>query len=103
MTKLTRYEQETIISFNEQDSEAQIYSYNPKLKRQLEKLHAEHPDEVRNASLTGVSSPEFAEYIVPKKWIVVRPKRKVHLTEEQKARITANLRKPGGEAVTVCS
>lgn len=35
MTKLTKYEKETIILFNEGECEASIYTFNADLKRRL--------------------------------------------------------------------
>ena len=106
MPKLTRYEQETIISFNEQDAEALVYTYNAKLKRKLDQLHIERPESVRNINSTKDNAPEFAEYAVPKQWVTINPKRTYNLTEEQRAQLAqraAAMRKAKGEAVTACS
>ena len=74
MPKLTRYEQETIISFNEQDAEALDYTYNAKLKRKLDQLHIERPESVRGLNSTKDNAPEFAEYAVPKQWVTINPR-----------------------------
>ena len=42
--RLTKYEKETIILFNEEDELASIYTYNMKLKRRLAKFSREHPE-----------------------------------------------------------
>ena len=41
--RLTKYEKETIILFNESGDEASIYTYNPGLKTRLKKFSKEYP------------------------------------------------------------
>lgn len=43
--KLTKYEKETIILFNEEEDAAEIYTYNAKLKQKLCKLAKEYPED----------------------------------------------------------
>lgn len=83
MSRLSQYEQETIINFNEGDKTAGIYTHNKALRRKLEKLAHERPDECRLEKVSRYG--EAADYIVPKSWIKVGPPRKAPpLTEEQK-------------------
>lgn len=42
---LSKYEQETIINFNEEDEFADVYTHNLKLIQKLEKIATEFPDE----------------------------------------------------------
>lgn len=42
--KLSRYEQETIINFNEEDEYADVYTHNRKLMERLDMLVREHPE-----------------------------------------------------------
>lgn len=66
--KLTKYERETIINYNEADREASVYTYNLSLLRQLEDLAMIRPDRVRRTSDN--------EYTIPKGWIkVITPRR----------------------------
>ena len=44
MAKLTKYEKETIILFNEADDEAIIYTYNAGLRKRLANFSKKHPD-----------------------------------------------------------
>ena len=44
MAKLTKYEKETIILFNEADDEASIYTYNAGLRKRLANISKKHPD-----------------------------------------------------------
>lgn len=78
--KLSRTEQETIITFNEADSTAEVFTFNGRMQRTLAKLAEDRPDDVRRVKGT----PEGGEtYIVPKGWIKVRASR--IMSEAQKA------------------
>lgn len=44
MAKLTKYEKETIILFNEGEDEASIYTYNAGLRKRLAAFSKKHPD-----------------------------------------------------------
>ncbi len=80
MYKYTKYEQETIILFNELEKTAEIYTFNSALRRKLDKGCALHPD-----SFTVKSESHGAKtFTIPKKYIYVRvPEVK---TPEQKQR-----------------
>lgn len=43
--KLSKYEKETIILFNEEEDCAEIYTFNAKLKQKLRKLAKEYPQD----------------------------------------------------------
>ena len=87
--KISRLEQETIITFNEAEATANIYTHNAALIRKLEALAGSRPDEVQRAR----SYPDGGrEYIVPKRWVKVQPPRAY--SEEQRAAMAARLRKP---------
>ena len=76
--KLTNYERETIINFNEAEKMASIYTCNKALIRKLNGFCKKRPDLYR---LDEVDLPSKT-YIFPKKLVSVRcPKR---LTEAQK-------------------
>lgn len=81
MARLTRYEQETIINFNEEDATASVYTYNPALRRKLSQLAQERPrecvlDETRDYSGALVCT-------IPKGWVKIKTPRV--LSEAQKA------------------
>ena len=91
--KLSRYEQETVITYNEEEKTAGVYTHNKALLRRLDKLAQERPDECRleKARPDGRS----ADYIIPKAWVRIRPPRR--MSPEQKARCAerlANARAP---------
>lgn len=69
---MTRFEQETIIGFNEAEATASVYTHNGALKRKLEKLAKERPADVQLSR----RYPEGAvEYTIPKRWVRVNATR----------------------------
>jgi len=84
----TKLEQETIINFNEAEKTANIYTYNQKLRRQLETLISDRPGEIEFKSANSGA----VTYNIPKSWVKIRPPRV--LSEAQKkvlARINPNV------------
>lgn len=81
---MTKYEQETVIIFNEQNPLAEIFTYNGRLLRELDALATGRPDEVRYVKTNSVGAKT---YTVPKKWVKIRANR--ILTEEQRAKLQA--------------
>ena len=63
--KLSRYEQEVVINFNADESEATVYTANPAWMRKMDKLNKEFPEVIRLKSWTEVSKI----YILPKNLI----------------------------------
>lgn len=67
--KLSKYEQETIICYNEEEATASVYTHNNKLIKKLKRLSENYPGKVK---------PERPEqhgavsYLVPKRCISVR-------------------------------
>lgn len=45
--KLTKYEQETSILFNEEEETASVYTFNAKLKEQLKRIASKYPEHCR--------------------------------------------------------
>lgn len=84
---VSRYEQETTITLNEEEGTASIFSASPVWMRKLDKLCAEHPGEcaaTEESVLHGEVVGRF--YTVPKKYIKISPPKKMpERTEEQKA------------------
>ena len=83
MPHLTKYEQETIINFNEAEATASVYTYNQALQRKFKRLAQERPqecvlDEPRDYSGALVCT-------IPKRWIKITPTR--ILSEKQKAQL----------------
>lgn len=86
MSNLTPYEKETIITYNNEEGSANVFTYHRALQNKLNKLVGSSPD------ITLVrQDDEFAEYIVPKSWIKVSPPPKRNLTDEQRTAMAERL------------
>lgn len=72
--KLTRYEQETIINFNNSTQTASIYTASPQIMRRLDALAAVYPGHYRLTEQTEVSKT----YSCDKNLITLRKPRKVN-------------------------
>lgn len=81
-------ERETVITYNEQEKTAVVYTCNPVLKRKLDGLTAARPDECK--LLRQFPDGIGMEYEVPKKWVKVSPPR--FMSEESKAANAERLR-----------
>lgn len=82
---LTKYEQETIINYNNEEKTASIFTYDKSLIRKLDKRLAEMPD------MRLIRKDEdFAEYSLPKKWIKVAFPRQY--SDEQRAEMAERMR-----------
>ncbi len=82
---LTRIEQETIITYNEQESTAEVDTCNKALINQLDGLCA------KTSCITCVAEDEHGKrYILPKKWVKVKmPKQ---YSEEQRLKMAERAR-----------
>ena len=68
--KLTPYEMETIILYNQEEAAANVYTHDPKLIAKLRRLHDAVPEKV----YTDFDEPNgAARYIVPKSCVGIRP------------------------------
>ena len=70
---LSNIEKETVITYNEQEKTAVVYTCSPSLIRGLEGLTTARPDECR--LLRRMPDGVGIEYEVPKKWVKVSPPR----------------------------
>jgi hypothetical protein len=66
--KLTRYEKETIINYNEEEETASVYTHNNKLREKLLRLAVKYPDKI----MVENKGRGVASFIVPKRCISVR-------------------------------
>lgn len=71
---LSKLERETIITYNEVEAEAEIYTCNRSLQRKLERLALERPEEVKILCADGTGSKTFR---LPKKFVSVRAARQI--------------------------
>lgn len=88
MSRLTRYEQETIINYNEAETVAGVYTHNKALRRKLEQWAQDRPEECRLERVTRFG--EAVDYLVPKSWIHIYPPRQI--SDEQRAAMAARLK-----------
>lgn len=67
--ELTKYEQETIINYNEDEETAGIYTYDKKLQKKLRGLALKYPDKIvlERTCLHGAE-----EFTVPKRCVSIR-------------------------------
>lgn len=83
--KLTKYEQATIINYNNEEKLASIFTYDKSLIRKLDKRLTELSD------IKLIRRDEgFAEYSLPKKWIKVSFPRQ-H-SDEQRSEMAKRMR-----------
>ena len=80
--KLTRYEQETIINFNAEDSDATVYTRDKTVMRQLDALITEYPDIFKCIGETDIDKT----YLVPKSRISYRKPRRISEAKREQAR-----------------
>ena len=69
MTKLSKYEKETIILFNEGEDTASIYTYNAGLKKRLAAFSRKYPDLCR---LERTHTQGGVSYILDKSRLSIR-------------------------------
>ena len=86
--KRTASERETIIRYDNEESIANVYTWNKTL---IKKLLALLPG--RQDIQCKYADEECATFIVPKTWIKVSPPRTRNLSEEQKAEAAERMRK----------
>ena len=79
--ELSLYERETIINYNEGEPTANIYTHNKALRRTLDKLAQQRPEDCR-VDRVGHGGAA-ADYTIPKAWVKIRPPRVA--SEAQKA------------------
>lgn len=62
--KLSLYEQETIILYNQAETTAEVYTHDPKLLEKLSRLAEKYPNQI--------SRKDEHSYTVPKRCVLVR-------------------------------
>lgn len=82
---LTKYEQETIIGYNNEEKIASVFTYDKSLIRKIDARLSDYP-EIKVAR----RGDGWAEYILPKKWVTVRFPRL--LSEEQREAMANRMR-----------
>ena len=67
--RLSGYERETVINYNQSDTEASVYTYAPKLIRRLQMLSEQFPDRFRMEKTWPFGA---VTYVIPKKYVAIR-------------------------------
>lgn len=90
-TRLTKIEQETIITFNEAEGDCTIFTYNKPLLNRLSQLSQKHKGLALVREGLG-----WGEYNCPKKWIkVIAPK---DYSDEQREKMRERARERFGHS-----
>lgn len=94
--KLTKYERETIICYNEEEATASVFTHNNQLIKKLKRLAEKYPDKV------NPERPEHCEavsYLVPKRCISVREPYSDRRREADSLRAKATKIRPPGRSI----
>ena len=67
--KLSKYEEETLVLYNEAQSTASVYTHDPKLKKKLKRLAEKYPQQI---IFNTENSSGGVTYTVPKKCVLIR-------------------------------
>lgn len=80
--QLLKYERETIISFNESETTANVYTCNTQVKKRLKELS------LKSSDIYRIKEDEYSQtYIIPKKIIKFTLPRELSEKEKQKRAI----------------
>ena len=81
MSKLSKYEQETIINFNAGESDAMVFTRDKAVIRKLDALITEYPEVYKCIGETDIDKT----YSMPKQYVSYRKPRKI--SEERREQI----------------
>ena len=87
MSKLSRYEQETVINFNAGEKTASVYTADPAVMRQLDALVIDFPDTFKCIKVNSLSKT----YEMPKSSVTYR--KPIRLSEEQREAAKQRMKK----------
>ncbi len=93
MSRLTCYERETIINYNEAEAVAAeavavVYTHNKGLRRKLEQWAQERSEDCRLEKVTRFGAA--VDYFIPKSWVHIYPPRQI--SEEQRAAMAERMK-----------
>ena len=87
MTRLTKYEQETIINFNVAESDAVVFTRNKGTMKKLDALVNEFPEVYKCLKVTDSDKT----YSMPKKYVSYRKPRR--MSEEEKEQLRERMKR----------
>ena len=82
--RLSLYERETIILFNEEEQAATVETFNPALIRKLDALTEQRAGEMELQTAESINGVSRRVYVIPKKWVKVQAARILSDTEKQR-------------------
>ena len=94
---LSKYETETVITFNDDSDNATVYTCHKRIMTMIEKRGIEPKKEYVNSKRVVAK-----QYEVPKKWVKIYPPRQVSESQREAARrnMAAMLKKDGSVPAT---
>ena len=88
---LSRYEKESIILFNEEEAEAEVYTYNQSLKQKLRRMAKESPKDCVFVEKNGFGGET---YRISKKLVQIRKPYSEERRKKDRERALAQHRRP---------
>lgn len=82
MTKLTKYEMETIVNYNAAEQTATVYTRDKAVMRKLDRLVEAYPESYRLIDQTDIDKT----YSMPKSYVTYRKPRAVSNEQREQAR-----------------
>ena len=82
MTKLTKYEMETIVNYNAVEQTATVYTRDKSVMRKLDRLVADYPDSYKLLNQTDIDKT----YSMPKSYVTYRKPRMISNEQREQAR-----------------
>lgn len=89
--KLSRYEKETIILFNEEEAEAEVYTHNTSMKQKLRQMAKDSPGDCRFAEKNSCGGET---YRINKKLVQIRKPYSEERRRKDRERALAQHRRP---------
>ena len=87
--ELTKYEQETIINYNQSTDPIDIYTFDKKLQKKLLQYATDYPEEV---VINKEEEDGSMSFTIPKSYIHINRPKKLNLSLEEKERRAKQLR-----------
>ena len=82
MTKLTKYEMETIVNYNAGEQTATVYTRDKSVMRKLDRLVEDYPDSYKLLRQTDIDKT----YSMPKSYVTYRKPRMISNEQREQAR-----------------
>lgn len=97
MSKLTKYEMETIVNYNAAEQTATVYTRDKAVMRKLDRLVEAYPESYRLVDQTEIDKT----YSMPKSYVTYRKPRSVSTEQREQARLRMAQINSGGNCRNV--